>query len=197
MGRVAIDHPARSTPTPDPPGHDDTLGHYALPEHDVVVVAGTAAPRRRDDADAWRWYAPRGDLGSPMTLGRRWWGLSPEGDLVSDDAVNSLALRWRLVHEARVVAGPPAATWCPDPEPGALRAEALGQARRLAERHEARPTPAVLAALCRWWHQAELAVAVADDRALAWARDRLPDLAPTRAWVWELHRLTGSSALEH
>lgn len=181
---MAHDHPAPSAP----------LGRYALPAFDVVVVTDATAPPAHPDP-AWRWFAPCTDLASPMSLGRRWWGVSPEGDLASDDAVNSLALRWRLVHEARVVAGPPATAWCADPEPAALRAEALGQARRLAERHDASPTEAALTALCRWWHQAEHAVAVTDDRALAWARERLPDLAPTRAWIWELHRLTGSAAL--
>ncbi|WP_139978564.1 hypothetical protein [Nocardioides litoris] len=201
----------------------------------VVVTAGRVEGARRAELDLLHaaaggtWppvvYADAADLRSPMTLGRRWPRAEAGADRLVDAAgwPNTAEGRWRLRRTATVLAGPPASDLVAEVDEVALRAEALGLARDLAERYDdergLEPLPAptratrVLTA-CRLLHTAARAAVVDDDAAARWAlaepdvldpRHRPtvstalaggePDDAPTRDLLWDVMRLTGGSAL--
>jgi hypothetical protein len=85
-------------------------------------------------------YADVADLRSPMTLGRRWPYVDNGSRTLEDsDHDNTAHTRWVLRERGLVVSGPDPRGVVAEVTPAALRAEALGVARVLAEEVEDDP----------------------------------------------------------
>lgn len=127
-------------------------------------------------------YADRVDLRSPMTLGRRWVHVDPGArDLAQSARDNTAHTRWVLRERGLVVAGPAPHDLLAEVTPAALRAEALGLARALAEDLEddqsgygdARSRGDVVLTSCRILHTAVHAEVVGTQDAADWALEHL------------------------
>ncbi|MBS42001.1 MAG: hypothetical protein CMH83_02245 [Nocardioides sp.] len=109
---------------------------------DVLADAARSVARRTSGPETV--LAPDRDLRTPMSLGRRWWrvpardaGTAGEPPVPLLDARHgTAAARWTLRHHGRSRYGDePAALVC-ETGPTALRTEALGRARTLAEAYD-------------------------------------------------------------
>lgn len=190
------------------------IARYRVVELGLVVVVGDELP---DGAAPGTVLAAAADLRSPMTVGRRW----PVAGGDPGAGANTMAVRWLLRERAEVLEGPPARALVAEVTASALRAEALGEARALAEAWEDDPEPyaeawpARVLTACRVLHTAATATVVGEPDAARWALD-VPALAthhpvidaalggPTpgtdlglgsRALVWDVVRWAGEHAL--
>jgi hypothetical protein len=165
---------------------------------DVVVLGDHQTPPPESPAEPVV-YAPAADLRSPMTLGRRWWRGTPSGPVETAED-NTAAVRWLLRHRSATLDGPPATELVAEVGADAVRTEALGAARDLAERFEdGEPSAAdrhrTVAVCFSLLHRAATGEVASDAEARRTAASLLGPDQGLRALVWETHRLCGELAL--
>lgn len=198
---------------------DTVLGDPDAAPEAVVVTDGRVVPVDPRAGGVRTSWAATADLRSPMTLGRRWPHVAPDGVLGESARHNTAATRWVLREHGVAVVGPGPGALVAEVPATALRAEALGQARARAEALEDDGGPSDHDDVLEWArlaHTAEHATVVAARDAGRWALDHLDHLGArhrdvlaaglaararggrvpvTRELAWDVVRLTGEAAL--